>query len=134
MNNGCFTTTAPRNHCAQKVREPFLLSCSLYTGTWSGSEGFKESLVMGVPEVVIFYMEVPGAACEVVSCCQQVSSIVVVENSCMYHHSDLLQYAKLLHVSSLRSLAVCKAAWQVPRLNCRWAGQHRGPVTENYIQ
>jgi hypothetical protein len=35
-------------------------------------------------------MEVPGAACEVVSHCQQISSIVVFKNSCMYHHSDLL--------------------------------------------
>ena len=57
---------------------------------------FKESLVVGVPEVVILHMEVPGAACEVVSHHQQVSSIVVFKNSCMYHHSDLLRHAKWL--------------------------------------
>jgi hypothetical protein len=47
---------------------------------------FKESLIIGVPEVVIFHMEVSGAACEVVSHCQQVSCTVVFENSCMNHH------------------------------------------------
>jgi hypothetical protein len=31
---------------------------------------------------------------EAVSCCKQVSSIVVFENSCMYRHSDLLRHAK----------------------------------------
>jgi hypothetical protein len=41
-------------------------------------------------------MEVPGAACEAVSCRQQVSSIVVSENSCMYHCSDPLWHAKQL--------------------------------------
>jgi hypothetical protein len=44
INDGCFTTTAPRNGCAQKVREPFLLSCSLHAGTWLGSEGFQRVL------------------------------------------------------------------------------------------
>lgn len=57
---------------------------------------FKESLIVGVPEVVIFHMEVPGAACEAVSRRQQVSSIVVFENSCMYRRSDLLRHAKRL--------------------------------------
>jgi hypothetical protein len=57
---------------------------------------FKESLIVGIPEVVIFHMEVPGVACEAVSHHQQVSSIVVFEYSCMYHHSDLLWYAKRL--------------------------------------
>ncbi len=55
---------------------------------------FKESLVVGVPEVVIFHMEVSGAACEVVSHFQQISCTVVFENSCMYHCLDLLQHAK----------------------------------------
>jgi hypothetical protein len=55
---------------------------------------FKESLIVGIPEVVIFHMEVPGVACEAVSCCQQVSSIVVFENSCMYRCSDLLRHTK----------------------------------------
>jgi hypothetical protein len=54
---------------------------------------FKESLVVGVPEVVIFHMEVPGAACEVVSHHQQVSSIVVFKNSCMYCGSNLLWHS-----------------------------------------
>jgi hypothetical protein len=58
---------------------------------------FKESLVVGVPEVVILHMDVPGAACGVVSHHQQVSSIVVFENSCMYHRSDLLQHRKQLN-------------------------------------
>jgi hypothetical protein len=60
-------------------------------------EDFKESLIVGVPEVVIFHMEVPGVACEAVSHHQQVSSIVVFENSCMYHRSDLLRHAKRLN-------------------------------------
>jgi hypothetical protein len=51
---------------------------------------------MGVPEVVILHMEVPGAASEAVSHCQQISSIVVFKNSCMYHQSDLLRYGKRL--------------------------------------
>jgi hypothetical protein len=51
---------------------------------------------MGVPEVVIFHMEVPGAACEVESHHQHISSIVVFENSCMYRCSNLLQHAKWL--------------------------------------
>ena len=55
---------------------------------------FKESLIVGVPEVVIFHMEVSGAACEAVSRRQQVSCTVVFENSCMYHCSDLLRHAK----------------------------------------
>jgi hypothetical protein len=55
---------------------------------------FKESLIVGIPEVVIFHMEVPDVAREAVSCCKQVSSIVVFENSCMYRHSDLLRHAK----------------------------------------
>jgi hypothetical protein len=38
---------------------------------------FKESLITGIPEVVIFHVEVSGVAREVVSHCQQVSSIVV---------------------------------------------------------
>jgi hypothetical protein len=49
---------------------------------------------MGVPEVVILHMEVPGAACELVSHRQQISSIVVFKNSCVYHQSDLLWYGK----------------------------------------
>jgi hypothetical protein len=59
-------------------------------------EDFKESLIVGIPEVVIFHMEVPGVACEGVSRRQQVSSIVVFENSCMYCRSDLLRHAKRL--------------------------------------
>jgi hypothetical protein len=41
-------------------------------------------------------MEVPGVACEMVSHHQQVSSIVVFENSCMYHHLDLSLHTKRL--------------------------------------
>jgi hypothetical protein len=59
-------------------------------------DDFNESLIVGVPEVVVFHMEVPGAACEAVSCRQQVSSIVVFENSCMYRCSDLLRHEKRL--------------------------------------
>jgi hypothetical protein len=39
-----------------------------------------------------------------------------------------------LHVSLLRSLVACKAAWRVPRLDWGWAGWHRGLATENCIQ
>jgi hypothetical protein len=58
---------------------------------------FKESLITGIPEVVIFHVEVSGVAREAVSHCQQVSSIVVFKNSCMYHCSDLLWHAMQLN-------------------------------------
>jgi hypothetical protein len=52
---------------------------------------------VGVPEVVIFHMEVPGVTCEAVSCHQQVRSIVAFKNSCiMYHCLDLLWHEKWL--------------------------------------
>ncbi len=59
-------------------------------------EDFKESLIVGIPEVVIFHMEVSGVAHEAVSHCQPVSSIVVFKNSCMYHCLDLLRHAMWL--------------------------------------
>jgi hypothetical protein len=58
---------------------------------------FKESLIVGIPEVVIFHVEVSGVAREAVSHCQQVSSIVVFKNSCMYHCLDLLRHAMWLN-------------------------------------
>jgi hypothetical protein len=53
---------------------------------------FKESLIIGVPEVVIFHMEVSGVACEVVSPRQATSKL----HCCL---RKLLQVAIIARIS-----------------------------------